>query len=91
LIQLNESDTCCGFGGIFSVVYPEVSKAMMETKVKNILAGNAEVVVVSEPGCLVNIRGGLVKVVPVCGRCISSRSWPRKVLHDGENGQDRFS
>ncbi|MCX5819080.1 MAG: (Fe-S)-binding protein [Deltaproteobacteria bacterium] len=62
LIELNESDTCCGFGGIFSVVYPEVSRAMMETKVKNIIASNAEVVVVSEPGCLLNIRGGLVKV-----------------------------
>jgi L-lactate dehydrogenase complex protein LldE len=61
LIGLNEPDTCCGFGGIFSVVYPEVSRAMMETKVKNIAASGAEVVVVSEPGCLVNIRGGLVK------------------------------
>jgi L-lactate dehydrogenase complex protein LldE len=61
LIELNESDTCCGFGGIFSVVYPEVSRAMMETKVKNIIASGAEVTVVSEPGCLVNIRGGLVK------------------------------
>jgi L-lactate dehydrogenase complex protein LldE len=61
LIGLNEPETCCGFGGIFSVVYPEVSRAMMETKVKNIAASGAEVVVVSEPGCLVNIRGGLVK------------------------------
>jgi L-lactate dehydrogenase complex protein LldE len=61
LIALDESDTCCGFGGIFSVIYPEVSKAMMETKVKNIIASGAEVVVVSEPGCLVNIRGGLMK------------------------------
>ncbi len=62
LIPFDESETCCGFGGIFSVVYPEVSKAMMETKVKNILASGAEVVVVSEPGCLVNIRGGLAKL-----------------------------
>ena len=61
LIPLEESEVCCGFGGIFSVAYPEVSKAMMETKVKNILASGAEVVVVSEPGCLVNIRGGLLK------------------------------
>jgi L-lactate dehydrogenase complex protein LldE len=61
LVELNESDTCCGFGGIFSVVYPEVSRAMMETKVKNVAASGAEVVVVSEPGCLVNIRGGLLK------------------------------
>jgi L-lactate dehydrogenase complex protein LldE len=62
LIPLDEAETCCGFGGIFSVVYPEVSKAMLEAKVKNILASGAEVVVVSEPGCLVNIRGGLLKV-----------------------------
>ncbi|MCE5265896.1 MAG: (Fe-S)-binding protein [Deltaproteobacteria bacterium] len=61
LIALDDADTCCGFGGIFSVVYPEVSRAMMETKVKNIIASGAEVVVVSEPGCLVNIRGGLMK------------------------------
>ena len=61
LVALDESETCCGFGGIFSVVYPEVSKAMLETKVKNIIASNAEAVVVSEPGCLVNIRGGLLK------------------------------
>lgn len=61
LIDLADADTCCGFGGIFSVVYPEVSKAMVEAKVKNIAAGRAEVVVVSEPGCLVNIRGALAK------------------------------
>jgi L-lactate dehydrogenase complex protein LldE len=62
LIPFDESETCCGFGGIFSVVYPEVSRAMMEEKVKNIMACGAEAVVVSEPGCLVNIRGGLLKM-----------------------------
>jgi L-lactate dehydrogenase complex protein LldE len=61
LIALDESETCCGFGGIFSVLYPEVSKAMLEAKVKNIIASGAEVAVVSEPGCLINIRGGLLK------------------------------
>ncbi len=60
-VPLNEADTCCGFGGIFSVVYPEVSKAMLEAKLRNVEASGAEVVVVSEPGCLVNIRGGLQK------------------------------
>ncbi len=62
LVPLNEEETCCGFGGIFSVVYPEVSMAMMEAKVRNIMAGAAEYVVVSEPGCLINIRGGLQKM-----------------------------
>jgi len=61
-IPLNEADTCCGFGGIFSVIYPEVSKAMMEAKLRNVEACGAEVIVVSEPGCLINIRGGLKKM-----------------------------
>jgi L-lactate dehydrogenase complex protein LldE len=61
LVPLNETETCCGFGGIFSVVYPEVSMSMMEEKVRNIMASSAEYVVVSEPGCLINIRGGLQK------------------------------
>lgn len=61
-IPLPEEETCCGFGGIFSVVYPEVSRSMMENKVRNIEASGAQVVVVGEPGCLMNIAGGLVKV-----------------------------
>jgi L-lactate dehydrogenase complex protein LldE len=62
LIPLPEEETCCGFGGIFSVVYPEVSRTMMENKVHNIQASGAQVVVVSEPGCLMNIAGGLTQV-----------------------------
>jgi len=62
LVPLNEAETCCGFGGIFSVVYPEVSMAIMDAKVRNIMASDAEYVVVSEPGCLINIRGGLQKM-----------------------------
>jgi L-lactate dehydrogenase complex protein LldE len=62
LIELNEQETCCGFGGIFSVIYPEVSRAMMQAKVTNIQGSGAEYVVVGEPGCLMNIAGGLKNV-----------------------------
>ncbi len=61
LIPLNEEETCCGFGGVFSVVYPEVSQVMMENKIKNIIASGAEYVVAGDPGCLMNIAGGLHK------------------------------
>ena len=61
-VPLNEEETCCGFGGAFTVTYPEVSRAMMENKVKNIIASGADTVVISEPGCLMNIAGGLNKV-----------------------------
>jgi L-lactate dehydrogenase complex protein LldE len=61
LVTLPEEETCCGFGGIFSVVYPEVSESMMQNKVRNIMASGAEYVVVAEPGCIMNIAGGLHK------------------------------
>ncbi len=61
-VPMEAEETCCGFGGIFSVVYPEVSRDMMENKVRNIQATGAEVVVVAEPGCIMNIAGGLNKI-----------------------------
>jgi len=60
-VPLNEEETCCGFGGAFTVTYPEVSRSMMENKVKNIIASGAETVVMCEPGCLMNVAGGLQK------------------------------
>lgn len=62
LIPLSGEETCCGFGGIFSVVYPEVSQAMMQAKVRSIEATGAEFIVTGEPGCLMNIGGGLRKI-----------------------------
>ncbi len=62
LVPLSTEETCCGFGGTFSVIYPEVSQAMMEAKVKSIEATGAEAVVTCDAGCLMNIAGGLRKV-----------------------------
>jgi L-lactate dehydrogenase complex protein LldE len=62
LAPLHEEDTCCGFGGAFSVTFPQVSRAMMENKVRNILASGADTLVTTEPGCLMNIAGGLRNV-----------------------------
>jgi L-lactate dehydrogenase complex protein LldE len=61
LIPLTEEETCCGFGGTFSVIYPEVSRSMMEQKVQNIQKAGVEAVVACDAGCLMNIAGGLQK------------------------------
>ncbi len=61
LVPLTEAETCCGFGGVFSVIYPEVSRAMMEAKLRNIQASGADTVVAGDTGCLMNISGGLMK------------------------------
>jgi L-lactate dehydrogenase complex protein LldE len=61
LLPLPQATTCCGFGGTFSVINPEVSRAMMEAKLQAIAASGAEVVVAGDAGCLMNIGGGLRK------------------------------
>lgn len=61
LVPLSTEETCCGFGGTFSVIFPETSRAMMEAKVRSIEASGADVVVACDAGCLMNIAGGLRK------------------------------
>jgi len=59
LIEMKDSDTCCGFGGTFSVNYPEISTAMADEKIDNILATKADVVTGCDISCLMNILGRL--------------------------------
>jgi L-lactate dehydrogenase complex protein LldE len=54
---MKNSDICCGFGGAFSVKYPEISTAILEDKVKNIIDSRADVVVGVDMSCLMNIQG----------------------------------
>jgi L-lactate dehydrogenase complex protein LldE len=56
-IEMQNSDQCCGFGGAFAVKYPEISTAMVEDKVKNIIATGADAVVGVDMSCLMNIQG----------------------------------
>jgi L-lactate dehydrogenase complex protein LldE len=57
LVEMFNPDRCCGFGGGFSVKYPDISTAMVDDKVNNIVASGAEVVVGCDMGCLLNIEG----------------------------------
>lgn len=54
--EMRDSDTCCGFGGTFSINYPEISVAMVDEKILNILATGADTVVGCDISCLMNIR-----------------------------------
>jgi L-lactate dehydrogenase complex protein LldE len=64
LVPLEGEETCCGFGGAFSVIYPEVSQVMMESKVRAVMGSGAEAVVACDAGCLMNIAGGLRRADP---------------------------
>lgn len=61
LVEMEESDTCCGFGGTFSVKNTDISSAMVEKKVRNAMATGAEFIVSTEASCLMNINGYLLK------------------------------
>lgn len=59
LVELNEANVCCGFGGLFSVKMPEVSNAMLVNKVENIDASSADTIVTGDVSCLTQLNGGL--------------------------------
>lgn len=57
LVEMEESDRCCGFGGLFSVRMPAVSNAMTEEKLRQAGDTGAELLVTADPGCLMQMRG----------------------------------
>ncbi len=59
LVEVFDAETCCGFGGTFSVKYPEVSVAMAAAKTKNIESSAAHTVLAGDMGCLMNLAGRL--------------------------------
>ena len=61
LVELPESEACCGFGGTFAVKYPGISSAIAEAKTRNIAATGASCVVACDLGCLMQIAGKLAR------------------------------
>jgi L-lactate dehydrogenase complex protein LldE len=57
--DLPQAETCCGFGGTFSIKYPHISEGMLVDKVDNIAASGAETLVSCDMGCLMHIEGAL--------------------------------
>ena len=62
LIELQDADVCCGFGGTFCVKYPEISNAIVAKKVANIRASGARTLLAGDLGCLMNMAGKLARV-----------------------------
>lgn len=59
LVEAEDRDVCCGFGGTFSVKYPDISNAMVSRKTDLYKATGADVVLGGDLGCLMNIAGKL--------------------------------
>ncbi|HYO80047.1 MAG TPA: (Fe-S)-binding protein [Bryobacteraceae bacterium] len=59
LREMDAAEECCGFGGTFSVKFPEVSGGMVRTKIDSILRTGAGVVVSIDSSCLMQIQGAI--------------------------------
>jgi Fe-S oxidoreductase len=58
LVEMNGADNCCGFGGSYSLKYPELSAHILEKKINSIRDTRAQTVVTGCPGCLMQLQGG---------------------------------
>jgi glycolate oxidase iron-sulfur subunit len=70
LIEMEESDRCCGGGGMFSFTHPEISKEIGRRKASCVAASGADVVATSCPSCMMQIEDVLTR-----------SGLPQKVMH----------
>ncbi len=59
LVEMNESDWCCGSAGIYNVVQPVMATEILSWKTENIINTKAQIVIASNPGCAIQIAYGL--------------------------------
>jgi L-lactate dehydrogenase complex protein LldE len=70
LIEMQDCETCCGFGGSFAVKNEAISVSLAEQKLENILATGAEYVISTDYSCLLQLDS-----------LIKKRGIPLKTLH----------
>ena len=58
-VELDNADSCCGFGGTFSVKYPEISLAILDQKIEAIERAKVDAVISGDASCLMQIGGRL--------------------------------
>jgi L-lactate dehydrogenase complex protein LldE len=61
LVECDEPESCCGFGGLFSVKFPMVSTAMAEVKGGSLARTDCDYIVSSDPSCQLQLDGWLAK------------------------------
>jgi L-lactate dehydrogenase complex protein LldE len=61
LVEMEQAEVCCGFGGTFSVKYADISGAMLQDKLDNIRKSGADTLVACDSSCLMQVAGGMEK------------------------------
>ena len=61
-VEIENAESCCGFGGTFSVKYPEISVAILDQKIEAIKASGVDAVISGDASCLMQIGGRLSRL-----------------------------
>lgn len=61
LLEMNDVETCCGFGGTFAIKYEPISVAMADQKVQNALDTGAQAIISTDLSCLMHLQGYIQK------------------------------
>ncbi|MCB0708872.1 MAG: (Fe-S)-binding protein [Chitinophagaceae bacterium] len=70
LIEMKDVETCCGFGGTFSVKFDAISAAMADQKINNALETGAQYIISTDLSCLMQLDG-----------FIQHKNLPLKTMH----------
>ena len=70
IVEMKDTETCCGFGGTFAVKFESISAGMVDQKVNNALASGAEYIISTDLSCLMHIDG-----------YIKHKNLPLKTMH----------
>jgi L-lactate dehydrogenase complex protein LldE len=57
LVEMDEAQSCCGFGGSFAVKFPQISTAMTQVKLGSATQTDANYLISGDPSCLMQISG----------------------------------
>jgi glycolate oxidase iron-sulfur subunit len=60
LVPLEDSDVCCGSAGTYNLTERDMAGRLLERKIRHVEASGAEVIAAANPGCLLQIRAGLL-------------------------------
>ncbi len=61
MVELVDSNICCGFGGLFSIKMADISNAMLQKKIANINTCPADTIITTDVSCLTQMNGGLLR------------------------------
>jgi glycolate oxidase iron-sulfur subunit len=73
MVELKESDMCCGSAGVYNITNQEMGKTLLERKIDNVVATNANIIATGNPGCMMQIAMG-----------VRQRGLPMEVVHPVE-------